>query len=98
VVNGFRFPIVAQYETGWVIRGKWGILNGKGESCVLSCSELRRWLPRLCRLRIVLVGPCGTSIDYALAHMRFMESRKLSSFDHRQIGCYPTLPTRCTPG
>jgi hypothetical protein len=29
------------------------------------------------------VGPCGTSIDYELTHMGFMESHKLSSFTGR---------------
>jgi hypothetical protein len=37
--------------------------------------------PHLCRLRTVSVGPCGTSIDYVLAHTGFMVFCKLSSFD-----------------
>jgi hypothetical protein len=37
--------------------------------------------PHLCQLRTASVGPCGTNIDYILAHMRFMGFRKLSSFD-----------------
>jgi hypothetical protein len=39
--------------------------------------------PLLCRLRIVLVGPCGISINYVLSHTRFMGSRKFSSFNSR---------------
>jgi hypothetical protein len=37
--------------------------------------------PHLCRLGTMSVGPCGTSIDYILAHTGFMGSRKLSRFD-----------------
>jgi hypothetical protein len=29
------------------------------------------------------LGPIATNIDYVLTHMRFMGSRKLSSFDDR---------------
>jgi hypothetical protein len=36
---------------------------------------------RLCQL-----GPVVISIDYVLAHMGFMWSRKLSSFDDHQVG------------
>jgi hypothetical protein len=32
-----------EYETGWATRGKWRIPNGKAESGMFSCSELRRW-------------------------------------------------------
>jgi hypothetical protein len=38
--------------------------------------------PHLCRLRTDLLAPVN-KIDYVLAHMRFMGSRKLSSFDGR---------------
>jgi hypothetical protein len=40
----------------------------------------------LCRLRTVSVGAGGTSIDYVLAHVKFMGSRKLSSFGSRRVG------------
>jgi hypothetical protein len=36
--------------------------------------------PRLCRLRTDCVAPVS-NIDYVLAHMGFMESCKLCSFD-----------------
>jgi hypothetical protein len=38
--------------------------------------------PRMCRLRIDRLAPVN-KIDYVLAHMGFMESHKLSSFDGR---------------
>jgi hypothetical protein len=37
---------------GGAIRGKWGILDGKDESGLMSDSELQGGSPRLCRLRI----------------------------------------------
>jgi hypothetical protein len=40
----------------------------------------------LCRLRTMSVGPLGTSIDYILAHMGFMGTHKLSSFDGHRVG------------
>jgi hypothetical protein len=39
--------------------------------------------PFLCQLRTTSVKPCGTSIDYGMAHTGFMGSYKLSSFDGR---------------
>jgi hypothetical protein len=54
--------------------------------------------PCMCRLRTVPVGPWGISIDYVLAHMGFMGSRKLSTFDGRWVGWYPTLLNECTLG
>jgi hypothetical protein len=39
------------------------------------------------------IGPCVISIDYVLAHIGFMESQKLSSFDGRRVGQYFTSPT-----
>jgi hypothetical protein len=41
---------------------------------------------RLCRLRIVSVGPLATGIDYVLMHTGYMEPHKLSSFDGRRVG------------
>jgi hypothetical protein len=46
----------------------------------MSNSELRGGSPRLCRLRTDRLAP-RNKIDYVLAHMRFMGSLKLSSFD-----------------
>jgi hypothetical protein len=43
---------------------KWRILDEKVESGLISDSELHGGIPRLCRLRILSVRPCGTSIDY----------------------------------
>jgi hypothetical protein len=40
VVYGFRFQNRAQYETGWAIRGKWRIRDGKCESGLFSFSEI----------------------------------------------------------
>jgi hypothetical protein len=37
----------------------------------------------LCQLKTASVGPRETCIDYVLAHMRYMESHKLSRFDGR---------------
>jgi hypothetical protein len=62
------------------------ILGGKDESRLFSCSELRGGSPCLCRLRTVSVRTCVVSIDYVLAHMRFMSPHKLSSFDCPQVG------------
>jgi hypothetical protein len=53
--------------------------------------------PSLCRLRtgrLALVN----KIDYVLAHMRFIGSHKLSSFDGRRVGRYLALPHGCTLG
>jgi hypothetical protein len=60
---------------------KWRILDEKVESSLMLDSELLSGIPRLCRLRTALDGPCGTSIDYVLTHTEFKGSRKLSSFD-----------------
>jgi hypothetical protein len=53
-------------------RGKWRILDGKGESGLMSGSELQGGSPRLCRLRTTSVGPCGTRFDFVLMHEEFM--------------------------
>jgi hypothetical protein len=50
--------------------------------------------PCLCRLTAMSVETCGTSINYVLAHTRFMESCKLSSFNGRWIGWHPTILNR----
>jgi hypothetical protein len=39
-------------------RGKWGMLDGKVESGLMSYSELQGGSPRLCRLRTASVVPC----------------------------------------
>jgi hypothetical protein len=38
-------------------RGKWGILDGKVESSLISDSELQGGSPRLCRLRTDRLAP-----------------------------------------
>jgi hypothetical protein len=57
---------------GGAVRGKWTIWDGKGESGLMSNSELQDGSPRLCGLRTKLVGPFGTSFDYVLMHARFL--------------------------
>jgi hypothetical protein len=47
--------------------------------------------PHLCRLRTASVEPCGTSIDYVLAHTEFIGSHKLSSFDGCWVGRHSTI-------
>jgi hypothetical protein len=57
----------------------------RSESGLMSDSELRGGSPRPCRLRtnrLTLVS----KFDYVLTHMRFMGSRKLSSFDGYRVG------------
>jgi hypothetical protein len=73
-------------RSGGAIRGLQRILDGNDESRLFSCSELRGGSLRLCRLRTMSIGTCVTSIDYVLAHMRFMRSCKLSSFNDHQVG------------
>jgi hypothetical protein len=80
------------WDWAWPIRGLWRILDGKDESGLFSCLELRGGSPRLCQLRTSSVGPCVTSIDYVMAHTGFMGSLKFSSFDGRQVGRYITSP------
>jgi hypothetical protein len=60
-------------------RGLWRIPDGKGESGMFSCLELRGGSPRPCQLRtdpLTLVS----KLDDLLAHAGFMGSRKPSSF------------------
>jgi hypothetical protein len=59
---------------------------GMSESGLFSYSELQGSSPRLCRLRIVSVGPLATSIDYVLMHMGYMGPYKLSSFYCHRVG------------
>jgi hypothetical protein len=49
--------LMAYCETGGTIRGKWGILDGKDESGLMSDSELQGGSPRLCQLRTASVVP-----------------------------------------
>jgi hypothetical protein len=44
------------------------------------------------------LGPVATSIHYVLAHMGFMGSDKLSSFDNHRVGRYLTSLHGCTMG
>jgi hypothetical protein len=46
--------------------------------------------PYLCRLRTDRLAPVN-KIDYVLAHMGFMGSRKLSGFDGRGVVRHPTI-------
>jgi hypothetical protein len=50
--------LITLCETGGATRGKWGILDGKDESGLMSDSELQGGSPHLCRLRIASVVPC----------------------------------------
>jgi hypothetical protein len=73
------------------IRGLWRIPDGKGESGLFSCSELRRGSAGTCRLRtdrLALVS----KFDYVLTHTGFIGSRKHSSFDGCLVGRYLTSP------
>jgi hypothetical protein len=49
--------LVALWETGRAIRGKWRILDGKVESGLMLDSELQGGSPRLCRLRTDRLAP-----------------------------------------
>jgi hypothetical protein len=69
---------MAYVRPGGATKGKWGILDGKDESGLMSDSELQGGNPRLCRLRTALVV-----LSCVLTHMGFMGSRKLSSVDGR---------------
>jgi hypothetical protein len=46
-----RDRLVVYGRPGGATRGKWGILDGKVESGLMSDSELQGGSPRLCRLR-----------------------------------------------
>jgi hypothetical protein len=50
--------LVILFRPGGATRGKWGILDGKVESGLMSNSELQGGSPRLCRLRTASVVPC----------------------------------------
>jgi hypothetical protein len=65
-----------------VTRGKWRILDGKGESDLFLYSKLRRCSPHLCRLWTDQLAPVN-KFDYVLTHMGFIGPHKLSSFDCR---------------
>jgi hypothetical protein len=49
---------MAYVRPGGATRGKWGILDGKDESGLMSDSEPQGGSPRLCRLRTASVVPC----------------------------------------
>jgi hypothetical protein len=76
---------------GGAIRGMWRILDGKDESGLFSCSELRGGSPRLSRLRTDRLAPMS-KLDYLLVHMGFMGNCKLNSFNSHRVGRYLTLP------
>jgi hypothetical protein len=57
----------------------------KGESGLMSDSELRGGSPCPCRLRTDRLASVS-KFDYVLMHTRFMSSHKLSSFDGRRVG------------
>jgi hypothetical protein len=71
-VVGYKVDENLNPRPGGAIREKWRILDGKGESGLMSYSELQGGSPHLCRLSTASVGPCGTSFDYVLTHARFM--------------------------
>jgi hypothetical protein len=54
LVNGYWLIVRSDGAT----REKWGILDGKDESGLMSDSELQDGSPRLCRLRTASVVPC----------------------------------------
>jgi hypothetical protein len=54
LVNGYWLIM----RLGRATRAKWGILDGKDESGLMSDSELQGGSPHLCRLRTTLVVPC----------------------------------------
>jgi hypothetical protein len=54
LVNGYWLIV----RSGGATRGKWGILDGKDESGLMSDSELQGGSSRLCRLRTASVVPC----------------------------------------
>jgi hypothetical protein len=56
------------------------IPDGKVESGLFHIQSSEGCGPHLCRLRTDRLAPVN-KIDYVLAHMGFMGSRKLSSFD-----------------
>jgi hypothetical protein len=68
----------------------WRILDGKIESDLMLDSELRCVGPCSCRLRINRLA-LVSKFDYVLMHIRFMGSRKLSSFDSRPSWTIPHL-------
>jgi hypothetical protein len=70
-VVGYKVDENLNPRLGGEIRGKWRILDGKDESGLMLDSELQGGSPRLCRLRTVSVGPCGTCFDYVLMHVAF---------------------------
>jgi hypothetical protein len=79
-VVGYKVDENLNSRPGGANRGKWRILDGKGESDLILDSEPRGGSLHLCRLMTASVGPCGTSFDYVLMHAQFMGSRKPSSF------------------
>jgi hypothetical protein len=60
----------------------WRILDGKGESGLMSDSELRGGSPCLCRSKTDRLASMS-KFDFVLTHMGFMGSHKLSSFNSR---------------
>jgi hypothetical protein len=82
--------VALMWDWAWPIWGR--ILDGKLKSGLMLDLELWVGSPHPCRLRITLVGPCVTSIDYVLTHIEFMGSRKLSSFDRCRVGRYLISP------
>jgi hypothetical protein len=50
--------LMAIMRSGGATRGKWGILDGKDGSGLMSDSELQSGSTRMCRLRTVSVVPC----------------------------------------
>jgi hypothetical protein len=68
---------------GGASRGLWRILDGKvRERHVVKFEALRWWSPSM-SIKDHIGWALWNKIDYVLAHMGFMGSYKLSSFDSR---------------
>jgi hypothetical protein len=57
-VVGYNVDENLNLRSGEATRGKWRILDGKGECGLMSDSKLQGSSPCLCRLRTVSIGSC----------------------------------------
>jgi hypothetical protein len=80
----------------WVgpIRGLWRILDGKGESGMMSDSKLRGGCPHPCWLRTDHLAP-ENKFDYLLMHAGYMGSHKPSSLCNCLVKLQPLLYDGC---
>jgi hypothetical protein len=72
--------------------GKWRIPKGKGREGFIVMFRALKVVARLCQLRTDHLSPVS-KFDYVLAHIRFMGSSKLSSFEGHWIGWHNTTPS-----